>query len=102
MVLAQRARIVEADEHAACQIGRKADEPDILGIVRRAGLAGQRLADRLDRQAGAALHDAFQQRDDLIGGARIDDLCARIGQQRLGLVVPGGALQPSQSRGSWR
>ena len=42
--------------------------------------------------AGAALDHAFQHRDNLIGGARVDDLRPGVGEQRLLLVMPGGVV----------
>ena len=42
--------------------------------------------------AGAALHDAFHHRGDLIGGHRIDHLLAAVEQGRLGLIVPFGGV----------
>ena len=85
---AERSWIVEADEHTADEIGREADEPGIFGIVGGSRFSGQRFAHGPDRDSRAALYNAFEQRDGLIRGARIDDLIARVGQERLRLVAP--------------
>ncbi len=50
--IAQRARVVVANEHAEGDIGRKADEPQVLGLVGGARLAGQVLAQFADARAG--------------------------------------------------
>ena len=76
--IAERARLIIAHEYADGEIGRVADEPEILGVVGRAGLASEVLADFLDRLTGAALDDAFHDRGDLIGGERIEHLLALI------------------------
>ena len=78
--LAERARLVVADINADHDVGRKADEPDVLFVVGGAGLAGDRLADRAHDGGGAALHDAFHDRGDLVGGHRIDHLLAPVDQ----------------------
>ena len=82
------ARLVVAEIDADREIGREADEPDILFVVGGAGLAGDRLADLAHHGRGAALHDAFHHRGDLVGGHRIDHLLAPVDQRRLGLVLP--------------
>src|SRR5262245_40923407 len=81
-------RLVEAEIDAADDIGRKADEPDILLVIGRAGLAGDRLADFTHHRGRATLHDAFHHRGDLIGGHRIDHLFAVVDQRWLRLSVP--------------
>src|SRR5208282_4308191 len=83
------ARLVVTHVDATDDVGREADEPDILLFVGGAGLAGDRLADIADYGRGAALHDTLHHRGDLIGGHRIDHLLAAVDQRRLGLVVPG-------------
>src|ERR1700722_10191200 len=89
-------RLVEAHIDAAHDVRREADEPDILLVVGGTGLAGNRLADVPDHGRGAALHDAFHHRGDLIGGHRIVHLLAAIDQGRLVPVVPfGGAHAPA-------
>ena len=65
---AHRPRLVEADIDADCEIGRVADEPGVALVIGGAGLAGHRLADRLQGLAGAALDHPFEHRGDLIGG----------------------------------
>jgi hypothetical protein len=45
--LAHRARLVEADIEADDEVGRVADEPGVLFVVGRAGLAGDRAAELL-------------------------------------------------------
>ena len=85
--LAHRRRRVEADEHADDEIGRVADEPGVLLLVGRAGLAGDRPPERLQRGRGAALDDALEDRGHLVGGVRIEDLRAAVDE--LGLLLPG-------------
>src|SRR5689334_1163071 len=65
--LTERTRLVVAHVDGDGDIGREADEPDVLGLVGGAGLAGDRLADLLDHGRGAGLHHAFHQLGDLIG-----------------------------------
>src|SRR6185312_9847005 len=74
------------------EVGREADEPIVAVVARRAGLAGERLADAGDDAAGAALHDALQDRHHLVGGKRILDLLAVVGQRRRRLPVPRNAV----------
>ena len=38
--------------------------------------------------AGAALHDAFHHRRDLVGGHRVEHALALVDQRRLGLILP--------------
>ena len=98
---AEMARLVVADIDADRDVGREADEPDVLLVVGGAGLAGDRLADLAQHGRGAALHDAFHHRGDLVGGHRIEHLLAAVDQRRLGLVRPAvGASQPRHSRWS--
>src|SRR6185312_5597384 len=92
LVRAEAAWIVVTDEDAEGEIGRKSDEPGVVRIIRRAGLAGERLADRRHDAAGAALDDALQDRDDLVGAARIGDLLAVVRQLRLRLILPYAVL----------
>ena len=80
--VAEALRLVEADVDADHQIGREADEPGIAAVVRGAGLAGDRLADRARAHAGAALDHALQQVDHLIGARRRDHLLALVDQDR--------------------
>src|SRR6185312_1996399 len=74
LVIAEGPRLVEADIDCGDEIGREADEPIVAVVARRSGLAGERLADAGDDTAGAALHDALQDRHHLVGGKRILDL----------------------------
>src|SRR6185437_10090090 len=69
-----------------------ADEPGIVRIVGRAGLAGKRLADRRHDPASATLDHALQDRDDLVGAARVGDLLAIVRQLGLRLVLPPACL----------
>src|SRR5690349_19797084 len=84
--LAHRPRRVVADEHADHQVRRIADEPGVLLLVGGAGLAGDGNVGNvfLDHRGGAALHHALHDRGHLIGGVRIKDLLAVIGQHRFG------------------
>src|SRR5262249_52834983 len=90
---AEMPRLVVTDVDADRDVGRIADEPGVLFVVGGAGLAGDRLADRLHHGPGATLHHAPQDRRDLVGGHRIDHLLALVDQARLRLVLPlvGGA-----------
>jgi hypothetical protein len=84
-------RLVVAKIDADGEIGREADEPHVLGIIGGAGFAGDRLAHFLleaDAGGGAALHDAFHHRGDLIGGHRVEHLLAPVDQGRFRLVAP--------------
>ena len=49
----EMARLVVADVDADREVGREADEPGVLLVVGGAGLAGDRLADRLRSQRRA-------------------------------------------------
>src|SRR5690625_4768311 len=80
---AERARIVKADIAAGNQIAGEAHKPDILGIIRRAGLAGYRKTKPADAGGcGAMVHDTPHHRDQVPGGIRVHDLAARIGEHR--------------------
>ena len=74
--------MVVAHENADREVGRIADEPQILGVIGGAGLAGEMLAHLLDRHAGAALDHAFHDRGHLIGGEGVDHLFAIVHQLR--------------------
>ena len=84
----QRARLVEADIDADRQVRREAHEPRILGVVRGAGLAGQRLADLLQDGGGAALDHALHDGGHLVGGERIEHLLRIVHELRLVLARP--------------
>src|SRR3546814_19308458 len=73
-------------------IGRPADEPDILRPRRRARLAEHRHAEVAQALRGAALDDAFEHVDDLIGGQRVHELLARGGEARHRPAVPVGRV----------
>ena len=77
---------VVADIDADRQIGRVADEPGIALVVRSAGLAGHGLADDLEFLPGAALHDTFHHRGDLVGGIGAHHLLADIEEFGLGEI----------------
>ena len=71
------------------EIGREADEPGVLLVVGRAGLAGDRLADLLHDRRRAALHHALHHGGDLVGGHRVEHLLAVVDERRLRLAGPG-------------
>ena len=91
-MIAHRAGPVVANEDADAKIRRIADKPEILGLVGGARLAGEMLADRLDRDAGAALNHAFHDRSDLVGRQRVDHLLALVDQLGFVLIVPFGRV----------
>src|ERR1700743_1083645 len=64
----ERTRLVVAHVDADHEVRREADEPGVLGLVGGAGLAGERLADFLQRGRGTGIDDTFQHRGDLVGG----------------------------------
>src|SRR4029077_11066497 len=88
--ISDMARLVVSHEHAHDEIGREADEPDVLLVVGRAGLAGDWLADLLHGSAGAPQNHTFHHRGDLIGGHRVDHALTPIDDRWLRLVLPFG------------
>src|SRR4029079_5049702 len=87
VAFAHRRRRVVAHENAHDHVGRIADEPGVLFLVRRAGLAGERTVERLERRGGAALDDAFEHGGHLIGRVRVHDLHTVVGNFWLFLAV---------------
>src|SRR6185503_20114680 len=85
---AEAARLAIAKIETDDEIGRKADEPDVLAVAGGAGLAGDRLADLAHDRRRAALHHPLQHRGDLIGRQRIEHLLPAVHQLGLGLVLP--------------
>src|SRR5690606_7224049 len=79
---AERLRLVEADKDADNEIGREADEPGVAPVIGGAGFAGERHTHLARGGAGAALDDAFEHRDHLIGGLRAFDLFAIVREFR--------------------
>src|SRR6185369_15586583 len=67
--------VVEADPDRSFEHRREADEPRVLVIIRRAGLAAGRMLETLAARggSGAALHDAFEDVRHQIGVGRGDD-----------------------------
>src|SRR5205823_2341469 len=88
LVRAKIDRVVIADKDAGGEIRAEPDKPGVLPIVGGAGLAGDRLADRFDRGAGAALHDAFHHSDELESRQGVGDLLTGIGEHRRRLLFP--------------
>src|SRR3546814_174959 len=87
-IAAHAARLVEADIHARDHVGRAADEPHVVRTRGRARLAEHRDAQIAQPLRGAALDDAFEHMDDLIGGDRVHQLLARLGEARHRAAVP--------------
>src|SRR5271154_4939527 len=88
VALTERARLVIAHVDADRDVGREADEPGILGLVGRAGLARDRFADFLYCGRRARLNNALQHRSDLVGRHRIQHLLATVHELGLGLILP--------------
>src|SRR6185437_7229886 len=88
---AECARIVEADIDADREVGRRAEEPGVLGIVGGAGLAGDRPAERRELGRGAPRGHAQHHVDDLVNRGGIVERLARVDDAwRLWLLAVGG------------
>jgi hypothetical protein len=65
LVVAETIRVIETDINARDQIGGETDKPGVAKVVSSPGLAGDRLADCFDGNAGPPLYDALHHRYDL-------------------------------------
>src|SRR5690606_26766502 len=77
-----------AHEHTDHEIRREANEPRVLLIVGRTGLASHRAIEALQYLRRATLHNTFHHRGDLISRHRIEYLIAVVDQRRLFLIGP--------------
>src|SRR5690606_32034636 len=85
---AKRCGRIITHEHADYEIGRETNEPGVLLIVGRTGLASHRAVEALQNLRRAALNDAFHHRGDLISGHGIEYLITIVDQRRLVLIGP--------------
>src|SRR5262249_10527468 len=81
-------RLVVAEVNANDYIRRKADEPRVLLVVGRTGLASYGLSNLSHDGRCPSLNNAFHHRRDLIGGHGIENLLPTIANGRLGLFFP--------------
>src|SRR5262249_62108680 len=81
-------RLVVAKIDSDDDVRRIADEPRVLPVVGRAGLACHGLSNLTHDGRCPSLDNAFHHRRDLIGSHGIENLLPPIDQRRFGLIFP--------------